>query len=474
MSRCTCGGIALVALIAVAALSIPVLGATDPAAITATTAARLERVEAFDLPDSFITTVCFTPDGRTLITGDRNGEVLLWDRETWERTTYLPARSSSAVDSAAGVPFNGTLAVSPDASLMVTATENDGVVTGRDREGKELFVFSYGGPVYGMAISPDGRFLAVGGQKASVLVFDLASRKPLADLGCDHEYVSNLLFYPDSRTLAVCYERPGNVIKTWDTATWKETATFTHSAERFDYHDLVFSPDGKTLVIATSESVEIRFLDLETKEVVREFSEHTRGPYQLACSRDGSLLASASDDGTLRLWDLKTGACVRTIRTGREAGAVGFSPDGTLMAISVWGGGIELWAVAPSVAAAPAPLTTWFRTYGGIRDDVAWGILLVEDGGYYIVGTTNLQFEPQMRGDIYLLRTDAAGEVLWARTYAKGGGHRGPIDRPRGRWEPRDLGTRRAFEHGRDGHLPPSSRPRRQGTRVQDVRGPVG
>lgn len=421
MSRRTWKGIALVALIALVGGGGSVGAATDWEVITAGTASRLEKVAAFDLAGSFITTVVFTSDGRTLITGDRNGEVLLWDRETWERTTYLPARSSSAVDSAAGVPFNGTLAVSPDASLMVTATENDGVVTGRDREGKELFVFSYGGPVYGMAISPDGRFLAVGGQKASVLVFDLAGRKPLADLGCDHEYVSNLVFYPDSRTLAVCYERPGNVIKTWDTATWKETATFTHSAERFDYHDLVFSPDGKTLVIATSESVEIRFLDLETKEVVREFSEHTRGPYQLAFSRDGSLLASASDDGTLRLWDLKTGACVRTIRTGREAGAVGFSPDGTLMAISVWGGGIELWAVAPSVAAAPPPLTTWFRTYGGIRDDVAWGILLVEDGGYYIVGTTNLQFEPQMRGDIYLLRTDAAGEVLWARTYAKGG-----------------------------------------------------
>ena len=418
--------VGLVALVAVLTPSLTAAAATNGEIITAQTVTRLERAAAFDVPDAFITTLFFTTDGRTLITGDRNGQVLLWDRGTWERTTYLPARSSSAADSAAGVPFYGTLVVSADANLLVTGTQDDGAVTGRDREGNVLFAFSFGAPVYGVALSPDGRFLAVGGQKNGVMVFDLAGRKPLADLVCDHEYVSNLAFSQDGRALAVCYERPGNVLKTWDTTTWKETATFAHSTERFDYHDVLFSPDGKSLVIATNESVEIRFLDLKTQEVVREFSEHTRGPYQLAFSPDGSLLASASDDGTVKLWDLGTGACVRTIQTTREAGAVAFSPDGTLMAVSVWGAGVQVWTVAPSHAAAPpAPGavagSTWFKTYGGNRDDVAWGVLLAEDGGYYVVGTTNLQFEPQMRGDIYLLRTDAAGAVLWAKTYAKGG-----------------------------------------------------
>lgn len=182
----------------------PTSTATGPQAINAETVAQLKKVVAFDLPDSIVDTVVFSPDSRTLITGDRNGQVLVWERETWKKTIYLPARSNST----------GSLALSPDGNMFVTVYGDDGAATGRDRTGRELFAFSYGAPVYGMAVSPEGRFLAMGGLKASVLVFDLQTRRPVADLVSDHEYISNLVFSRDGKTLAVCYERPGNVIKT--------------------------------------------------------------------------------------------------------------------------------------------------------------------------------------------------------------------------------------------------------------------
>jgi hypothetical protein len=61
--------------------------------------------------------------------------------------------------------------------------------------------------------------------------------------------------------------------------------------------------------------------------------------------------------------------------------------------------------------------STWIRTYGGEQEDDAWDVLLAEDGGYFIVGGTNLEYEPKMQGDIYLIRTDATGQVLWEKTY---------------------------------------------------------
>ena len=80
-------------------------------------------------------------------------------------------------------------------------------------------------------------------------------------------------------------------------------------------------------------------------------------------------------------------------------------------------------APPPIPTLAPTPLetsatnNTWMKTYGGDRDIHCGDVLLADDGGYFIVGTTDIEFEPEMRGNIYLLRTDAAGEVLWEKTY---------------------------------------------------------
>ena len=80
---------------------------------------------------------------------------------------------------------------------------------------------------------------------------------------------------------------------------------------------------------------------------------------------------------------------------------------------------------SPTATTQPTPTTTppdtvsiaWQQTYRVSGSEVVNDVLMAEDGGYYLVGTKNLVFEPEENGDIYLIRTDAAGEKLWEKTY---------------------------------------------------------
>ncbi len=311
-----------------------------------------KQVAALDMPDSLVNTILFSPDSQTMITGDRNGEVLTWARDTWEKTTLQPARSTYAADDAAGIWYWGTLALSPDGSLIVNAYGDDGVVTGYDRTGRVVFTYSFGSRVWAVAISPDGKLLAVAGLPNNVVIISLETYQPVANLVSDYEYIFNLVFSPDGKTLLVAYERPGNVIKLWDTAAWQETSTFTHVTERIDYHDILFTPDGTELILATNQlgdPIGVRLWDLAGSQIVKEFRQNSQAAYQVALSPDGRLLASVHE--ALQVWNMETGAAIKTIRVPhKELGAVAFSPDGALVAFSVWEEGVQVWAISPAAS----------------------------------------------------------------------------------------------------------------------------
>jgi WD40 repeat protein len=108
---------------------------------------------------------------------------------------------------------------------------------------------------------------------------------------------------------------------------------------------VVFSPDGRLLASGSDEGT-VKLWDVETGQEVHTLRGHTGWVTSVAFSPDGRLLASGSDDQTVKLWDVGTGQEVRTL-SGHTAWvrSVAFSPDGRLLASGSWDGTVRLWGI---------------------------------------------------------------------------------------------------------------------------------
>ena len=90
-------------------------------------------------------------------------------------------------------------------------------------------------------------------------------------------------------------------------------------------YDVKFSPDGCYLAVGSSQGIELR--DVETLKLVRLFQGHTASVLSVDFSSNGDLLASGSQDHTIKLWDVATGRELHTLRGHTDnVWTIAFSP----------------------------------------------------------------------------------------------------------------------------------------------------
>ena len=282
---------------------------------------------------NWVRSVTFLPDGHSLVSGDSDGKTIVWDTG---RARQLAGHQAQV----RGVAF------SPDGRTLVSGGLDTDIMLWGTATGERALppLTDHPKPVYNLAYSPSGRHMASVGAGRWVILWELPeglsegeeSEAPVGHPLDGHTgQVYCAAFSPDGRTLATG-SRDREIIL-WDVEKAEALGPSLEAHEGWVL-GLAFSPDGRALASASADGT-VRIWAVGGLLDGTEESAHPLGPplvghsnwvNDVAFSPDGTLLATASSDNTVRLWDPL--ACV-------EPGAVTCEPLGpplTGHAAQVW------------------------------------------------------------------------------------------------------------------------------------------
>ena len=98
----------------------------------------------------------------------------------------------------------------------------------------------------------------------------------------------------------------------------------------------------------------MKFWEIPSGKLMRTVKAHSGWVRAVTFSPDGKVLASCSDDTSIKLWDAATGRLIRTLRGHREpVRAIAFSPDGRRLASASLDRSVKLWEAGEMPLQAP-------------------------------------------------------------------------------------------------------------------------
>ncbi|HIK10515.1 MAG TPA: serine/threonine protein kinase [Oscillatoriaceae cyanobacterium M33_DOE_052] len=243
-----------------------------------------------------------------------------------------------------------SVAVSPDGKTIASGNTDGTIQVWRVNSGDFQIpirtLYGHSEPIWSLTVSPDGKLLASGSADKTIKIWDLASGQLLDTLKGHNAGIFSVAFSPDSQRVASgSFDK---TVKLWQINTdkdWRFAGNLLHTfiGHTQEVQSVAFNSDGKTLASGSTDGT-IKLWNWRTGKLTRTLVGHDDSVWSVAFSPDGRSLASGSWDKTIKLWDLETGTSWRTLRGhGQQVHSVAFSPDGKTIASGDLGGTIKLW-----------------------------------------------------------------------------------------------------------------------------------